>query len=169
MFPCRQAKRLPYNQTKMRKYISAHNRERSRAVDHTVRQIHDDYPLFGRRRLASTEHGAPASARLRRGRRAREGAEVHLFDASRGSNRSSGKLSEMRDETRACGRKETPNVQRRKGAWRPRRFTRSTSNVQLVRRSFSEGGSVPYVSRGWRARATSTATSHGNAFHHRSR
>ena len=66
------------------------------------------------------------------GKRAGEDAEVHLPDASRGHNRSSGKLSEMRDETRAGEREETPNVQRRKGAWRPRRFTRSTPNVQFA-------------------------------------
>ena len=38
--------------------------------------------------------------------------KVHLPDASRSHNRSSGKLSEMRDETRADKREETPNVQR---------------------------------------------------------
>ena len=42
----------------------------------------------------------------------------------------------MRDETRADKGEETPNVQRRKGAWRPRRFTRFnelTISIALTR------------------------------------
>ena len=79
----------------------SHNRERTCAVGD---------PYGDRTALTSR---APAFARhLRRGRRAREDAEIHLPDASRSHNRSSGKLSEMRDETRADKREETPNVQR---------------------------------------------------------
>ena len=74
------------------------------------------------------EHPPSVGTRLRRGKRAGEDAEVHLPDASRSHNRSSGKLSEMRDETCADKREETPNVQR---PTRQRRSAsrRSTSNV----------------------------------------
>src|SRR5580765_3263884 len=49
-------------------------------------------PAFGRR------------SDPRRGRRERAEAELHLPDASRSNNRSSGQLPEMRDETRAAER-----------------------------------------------------------------
>ena len=75
--------------------------------------------LTATRRRVIAPHSASWGTRLRSARRptARQAsrkkrAELHLRHASRSHHGSSGKLSEMRDETCGGERKETPNVQR---------------------------------------------------------
>ena len=75
--------------------------------------LRDRRGLCANRRGRPNHAPAPAFTWFRRGKRAGEVAEIHLPDASRSRDRSSGRVSEMRDDTCSYQRqKQTPNAQR---------------------------------------------------------